>query len=55
MINTVATTDGNNCSVLAKPDIIESANCIPNIECIIAKISGNMKNIPIPSWWKCCH
>lgn len=44
---TVAIADGNKSFLFAKPDITDNANCIPNIECIIARISGTPKNIPI--------
>lgn len=43
IIITVTTADGNKSSLLAKPDISSIANCIPNTECIIAKISGTPK------------
>ena len=43
----MAIADGNKSFSLAKPDIIFTANCIPNIECIIASINGTPKNIPI--------
>ena len=42
---TVAIADGNKSFLFAKPDITDNANCIPNIECIIARISGTPKNI----------
>ena len=47
IIITVAIADGNKSFLLANPDIIVIANCIPNIECIIARTSGTPKNIPI--------
>ena len=47
IIITVAIIDGNKSSDFASPAIIVMANCIPNIEWIIAKINGNPKNIAI--------
>ena len=45
IIITVAIADDNKSFLLAKPDIIDIANCISNIECIIARTSGTPKNI----------
>lgn len=38
MITTVAIIDGKRSAASAIPDIVDKANCIPNIECIIAII-----------------
>ena len=47
IITVVTITDGNNSSSDASEAIIDNINLIPNIECIIARTNGNMKNINI--------
>ena len=47
IISAVTITEGNNSSGDAKVASIDNTNLIPNIECIIAKASGNMKNMNI--------
>ena len=47
MTITVIITDGNNCFFETNVSNIDKANWIPNIECIIARTSGNIKNITI--------
>ena len=44
---TVAIIDGSNCCLEASTSNTDKANCIPNMEWIIAKTSGSMKNIAI--------
>ena len=47
IITAVTITEGNNSFGDANVASIDNTNLIPNIECIIAKTNGNMKNMNI--------